>query len=157
MSAPINDVLREAMDQLHAKMDVIGRTHPLDQTESYKVDTDTGLIYFNWKDRDSASAPFQLIGIAQLEDQSRLDVLHYRWAWDDGSVPAHLKGASEAVRAFGQRRNLAEFNQSGAVRVHTDRAWSYLALAAALSEAHGATRIRWHDKKEAFLTFGPIS
>lgn len=155
-TAPVDDVLRSAMDQLIAKMEGVRALHPLEEA-AFAIDQVQGTIVFTWRDGRRAQAPVQIVGAAMREDPSRPDVLHFKWSWDDQTVPAPLQASAGLVRAFGAQRGFDEFGMGGVLRVHTDRAWAYLALAAALSDAAGAIRGPIGDNKEAFLTFGAIS
>jgi hypothetical protein len=155
-AAPINDVLKAAMDQLIVKMEGVRALHPLEEA-AFAIDQAQGIIVFTWRDGRRAQAPVQIIGAAMREDPSRNDVLHFKWSWDDQTVPAPLQSSAGLVRAFGAERGIEELAMGGVLRVHTDRAWGYLALAVALSDAQGAIRGPIGDNKEAFLTFGAIS
>jgi hypothetical protein len=155
-TAPINDVLNGAMSLLLDKMDKIRETHPMEEA-SFAIDQPNGVVVFMWRDGKRAQAPVQIIGVGKLEDPSNLDVLHFKWAWEDETVPFGLRAAAVRVREFGAKRGFDELSGGGVLRVHTKRAWAYLGLAAALSDTVGAFRGPIGAGKEAFLAFGPLT
>jgi len=113
------------------------------------ADQEAGTIIFNRSDGIKITAPMQIVGTFNIEDQTWL------WGWDHPSVLLPLRKHSQIVREYGEAHGIVRLT-TRKIQSNEAEAWQFAALACKLADAQGAycgpalpARI--------FMTFGALS
>lgn len=107
----------------------------LGRETSWHIDVQNGEISWTFNDKKSKSAAIQILGTLKIDDGV------FRWSWANSSIPAPLTKSASILRRWGEERGIAEFSDP-AVTVDELRVWSWAAMAAQMSGARGAYRVK---------------
>lgn len=130
-SAAFDALIANADAWLRARQETLARTYGVGAEGRFHVDLAAGTIRFvDPAGRARASARVVVAGTWTVEARSFL------WGIDNPSLPTHVTGALEAVRAHGERSAMPALGP-GAHPCEEDTAWSLAAVAGFLLEADG--------------------
>lgn len=115
----------------------------------WDANLEAGAITFTLDDDTVATAPMQVIGTYDTENENFL------WGWDHPSVPGPLRRAAAAARDWGAEQTMVEFTHPR-LNCPIDIAWEFTAVAARLDGANGAF-LGESGPTRIFMTFGPIT
>ncbi|WP_448570035.1 DUF6882 domain-containing protein [Thalassotalea ganghwensis] len=146
----IEGFIEGSMEALRMVTDAHTKTWNLGSEDTWNVDQDTGTIIFNFSDGSIASAPVQIVGSFNSQDQS------FMWGWEHPSVAPELQQSALAVKAFAKEKKLKEF-LTQKVTCDENRAWEYAALAMRISDANCAYRAEASPGTFVFMNFGEIT
>lgn len=141
--------IEKSMAELRLKQEVNSSVWGLGSTERWDADLEQGIIFFTGNDGIIVSAPVQVIGTLNTNDETWL------WGWDHPSVKEPLAHAARLCRDFGQRNGLRRFIERK-IACSESEAWEQTAVALHLSEGAGAYRGP-AGSTLVFMTFGEIT
>ena len=101
--------------------------------ETWSADLDRGVIEFQFADGKHVSAPIQVVGSYNTDDNTFL------WGWDHPSVPSELAHHAGLARAWGEECGSPPFTDRK-IACSEDDAWSFAAVANRLGEGNGVYR-----------------
>jgi len=112
----------------------------------WTVDQNSGLILFDRRDGVQVSAPVQIIGAWNPQNET------FTWGWDHPSVKLRLRADAERTRWFGDKHALQELTKP-TLRVSEAEAWRMTAVAMKVNAARGVYRGPT-DGPVVFMTMG---
>jgi hypothetical protein len=144
-----NIFIQQSLNGLRAQTAAHNGAWDLDKAAQWSADQNSAMLYFTFADGRVASAPFQIVGTYDGEDESFL------WGWDHPSVQPALRKHAQLAREWGATHSLADYTTS-LVKCPQDKVWEFTAVAARLAEANGAYRGP-SGSTYIFMTFGQIT
>ena len=114
----------------------------------WSADLDAGLIVFEFSDGVKATAPIQVVGTYNQQDDTFL------WGWDHPSVPEPLRKHAALAKQWGEKNQVENF-VNRKVYCSEDDAWSFAAVANRLANANGVYRGP-SGTTLVFMTFGEV-
>ncbi len=115
----------------------------------WAVDLDAGIITFDSPDGMRATAPVQVIGTYNTDDETWL------WGWDHPSVSPPVDQHAQQMLQYGTQHNIADLTTRKLLCIE-ERCWELTAVACFLSKAQGAYRGD-AGATLVFMTFGEVS
>ncbi len=126
-------VMNAAMERFHARVDanlkIIGR----EKADSWICDEEAGSIAFSFRGKFVARANYQVIGALSYADWS------WTWAWNDTSVPQHLRRHAQNMHSYGECHGVRKLLDARLTATDNE-AWHFAALANYISKAQGVFR-----------------
>ncbi len=115
----------------------------------WSVDQDIGAVIFTNSEAIQATAPVQIIGTYNTQDNTWL------WSWDNPSVASCLTKHARRMQEYGREHSIDSLT-TGKLACSEDRCWELTAAACLICEAQGAYRGP-AGATLVFMTFGEIS
>lgn len=115
----------------------------------WNVDQDERTIVFNTPKGLAATAPVQIIGTYNTDDQTWL------WGWDHPSVVAPLAEHAKKVYEYGKQHGY-ELLTTRKLQCPVEQGWEFTALACWLAGAQGGYRGPMGSTR-VFMTFGSVT
>jgi hypothetical protein len=144
---PWDVMLPRAREELGHVTGIHSGLFGLDRAD-WNIDLEAGFIAFEALGLPRATAPIQVVGTRDPEEESWL------WGWDHPSVPTSLRAAAIACRDYGRRWGREEF-LARKVSCSAALAWDFTAVARRLIGHEGAYCAP--AGAEVFITYGRVS
>jgi len=144
----IDTYIEKARNHLKALTAGHTATWGLGSSERWDADQEEGIISWSFLDGVVVSAPFQIVGTYNTNDET------YLWAWDNPSILDHLKIDANAVLEFAKTHNV-DFLQDRKVVCDEEAAWDLAALATLICDKQGVYRGP-AGSTYVFITFGEV-
>jgi hypothetical protein len=141
-------LLDQSMEELRAKTAAHDAAWRLGEA-SWSVDQDAGTIVFTRKDGITATAPVQIVGTYNTQDDTWL------WGWDNPSLNSALQDHARQMQAYGKQHGIERLT-TRKLACSEDEAWELVALACKLCDAQGAYRGP-AGTAMVFMTFGAVT
>ena len=144
---PHATMVARAMEELRIKTASFDRLFQLGEAD-WQMDQDAGTIVFTSLKGLVATAPAQIVGSFNLDDNTWL------WSWDNPSVEPALTAHAKLARVYGQQRGIPELTTRKLVTTE-EKAWEMTALTCKLGGYQGAYRGP-AGQTMVFITFGDV-
>lgn len=138
-----------ANNEIQLKTQFAQQTWGLGEGGTWGADLETGIITFQTGKGYEVTAPVQVIGTLNSEDDTWL------WGWDHPSVTEALAEHARLARDFGEEHGLAPYT-TRKIDATQDQAWTFTALACHLAGAQGAYRGP-AGPALIYMTFGEVT
>ena len=141
------ELISQAMTELETKTMALDALIHFAETD-WNADLELGTITFTSETGITATAPVQVVGTYNLNDNTFL------WGWDHPSVPEPIANHAQAVLKYGEEHRLVPLTERKIECTDAD-CWEFTALACKLNEAQGAYRGALEGTL-VFMTFGTV-
>ncbi len=145
----LENYINASMEGLLIQNESHMNTWGIGKSGTWNVDQEAGTITWSFPDGKVATAPVQIIGTYNPNDNSFL------WAWDPPSILEPLQEHAKLVKAFGLKHGIQKFTERKVI-VSEDEAWEFIAVANRLAGGNGGYRAAAGGPL-VFMTFGTIT
>ncbi len=144
----IENYFEKARNNLGILTEAHHNTWGLGDAERWDVDQEKGIITWTFDDGVVVTAPCQIVGTYNTEDQN------YLWAWKNSSILEKLQEDAKVVLDFA-KENEIDFLQEAQLECTQEAAWDLAALANLLADQQGVYRGP-AGPTLIFFTFGEV-
>lgn len=137
--------IEKCVSDLNTRNNKLDEQWQISTFKNYDIDLDNGIIEFRG-DKEVLGADIQVIGTFHNGS--------FLWGWDHPSVPKRLRHDASLVRKWGIEKDINIFTQRK-TPCDESMAWSFMAIAATLSNADGGYRAKTGDTL-VFLTISNL-